>query len=188
MANIYKDIIAAVGNTPLVQVNKLIHGATVLAKLESRNPLASVKDRIGVAMIEAAERDGQDQARRRSSSSPPAATRASPWPSSVRPAGIAAADHAGLDEHRAAQGAQGAGRRARADPGGRGHEGRHQEGDGDRRGGAGGVHAAAVREPGQPGGPSQNDGRGDLARTPTARSTSSSPASAPAARSPASPR
>lgn len=59
MANIYKDIIAAVGNTPLVQVNKLIHGTTVLAKLESRNPLASVKDRIGVAMIEAAERAGK---------------------------------------------------------------------------------------------------------------------------------
>ena len=59
MANIFKDIIAAVGNTPLVQVNKLIHGATVLAKLESRNPLASVKDRIGVSMIDAAERDGK---------------------------------------------------------------------------------------------------------------------------------
>jgi cysteine synthase A len=59
MANIYKDILAAVGNTPLVRVNKLIQGTTVLAKLESRNPLASVKDRIGVAMIEAAERDGK---------------------------------------------------------------------------------------------------------------------------------
>lgn len=59
MSNIYRDIVAAVGNTPLIQVNKLIHGATVLAKLESRNPLASVKDRIGVAMIEAAEREGK---------------------------------------------------------------------------------------------------------------------------------
>jgi len=59
MAYIYRDIIAAVGNTPLVQVNKLIRGGTVLAKLESRNPLASVKDRIGVAMIDAAERAGK---------------------------------------------------------------------------------------------------------------------------------
>ncbi|OHB63864.1 MAG: cysteine synthase A [Planctomycetes bacterium RBG_13_62_9] len=59
MGNINKDIIATVGNTPLVQINKLIQGATVLAKLESRNPLASVKDRIGVAMIDAAERDGK---------------------------------------------------------------------------------------------------------------------------------
>ncbi len=59
MASIYEDITATVGNTPLVRVNKLIQGATVLAKLESRNPLASVKDRIGVAMIDAAERAGK---------------------------------------------------------------------------------------------------------------------------------
>lgn len=59
MSTIYKDIIAVVGNTPLVRVNKLVRGATVLAKLESRNPLASVKDRIGVAMIDAAERAGK---------------------------------------------------------------------------------------------------------------------------------
>jgi cysteine synthase A len=48
-----------VGKTPLVQVNKLIPGGTVLAKLESHNPLASVKDRIGVAMIDAAEKEGR---------------------------------------------------------------------------------------------------------------------------------
>ncbi len=59
MASTYKDIVATVGETPLVQVNKLIPGGTVLAKLESRNPLASVKDRIGVAMIDAAERAGK---------------------------------------------------------------------------------------------------------------------------------
>ena len=59
MAGAYEDIIASVGNTPLVRINKLIPGGTVWAKLESRNPLASVKDRIGVAMIEAAERAGQ---------------------------------------------------------------------------------------------------------------------------------
>jgi cysteine synthase A len=59
MAHTYKDIIATVGKTPLVQVNKLIPGGTVLAKLESHNPLASVKDRIGVAMIDAAERAGK---------------------------------------------------------------------------------------------------------------------------------
>jgi cysteine synthase A len=59
MAGIFRDITTVVGGTPLVQINKLIRGATVLAKLESRNPLASVKDRIGVAMIEAAERDGR---------------------------------------------------------------------------------------------------------------------------------
>lgn len=61
MARIYEDITQTVGNTPLVRVNKLMDGAQadVLAKLEFFNPLSSVKDRIGVAMIEAAERDGK---------------------------------------------------------------------------------------------------------------------------------
>lgn len=58
MKNIYQNITATVGRTPLVQVRKLAgKNATVLAKLESRNPLASVKDRIGVAMFDAAERE-----------------------------------------------------------------------------------------------------------------------------------
>ena len=56
MAGAYEDIIASVGNTPLVRINKLIPGGAVWAKLESRNPLSSVKDRIGVAMIDAASR------------------------------------------------------------------------------------------------------------------------------------
>jgi cysteine synthase A len=60
MTAIYQDITATVGRTPLVRVRKLTgSGATVLAKLESHNPLASVKDRIGVAMIDAAEREGK---------------------------------------------------------------------------------------------------------------------------------
>lgn len=60
MAGIFSDITRTIGNTPLVRINKLTKGlkATVLAKLESFNPLSSVKDRIGVAMIEAAEREG----------------------------------------------------------------------------------------------------------------------------------
>ena len=60
MARIYEDITKTIGNTPLVKINKLTEGAqaTVLAKLEFFNPLSSVKDRIGAAMIEAAEREG----------------------------------------------------------------------------------------------------------------------------------
>jgi len=60
MAKIYSDITKTVGNTPLVKINKLTQGtkAIVLAKLESFNPLSSVKDRIGVAMIEDAEKKG----------------------------------------------------------------------------------------------------------------------------------
>jgi cysteine synthase A len=56
---IYDDITQTIGHTPLVRVRKLVpSGATVLAKLESFNPMASVKDRIGLAMIETAERAG----------------------------------------------------------------------------------------------------------------------------------
>lgn len=60
MGKIFSDITKTIGNTPLVKINKLTEGigATVLAKLEFFNPLSSVKDRIGVAMIEAAEKDG----------------------------------------------------------------------------------------------------------------------------------
>ena len=59
MARIFDDIPRTIGNTPLVRVHKLIGGgATVLAKMESFNPMASVKDRIALAMIEAGEKDG----------------------------------------------------------------------------------------------------------------------------------
>lgn len=60
MARIYSDITKTIGNTPLVRINKLTRSlkVTMLAKLESFNPLSSVKDRIGVAMIEAAEKQG----------------------------------------------------------------------------------------------------------------------------------
>lgn len=61
MANIYEDITKTVGRTPLVRINKMAEGlsATILAKLEFFNPLSSVKDRIGVAMIEAGEKEGK---------------------------------------------------------------------------------------------------------------------------------
>jgi cysteine synthase A len=58
---IAKNVTDLVGRTPLVRLNKVSAGARaeVVVKLESLNPAASVKDRIGLAMIEAAERDGQ---------------------------------------------------------------------------------------------------------------------------------
>ncbi|MCX6689994.1 MAG: cysteine synthase A [Methanoregula sp.] len=60
MAKIYDNITATIGNTPLVRLNRITHGAvaTVLVKLESFNPMSSVKDRIGVSMLDAAERAG----------------------------------------------------------------------------------------------------------------------------------
>jgi len=60
MAKIYDDITKTIGNTPLVRLNRLTKGlaATVVVKVESFNPLSSVKDRLGVALIEDAERRG----------------------------------------------------------------------------------------------------------------------------------
>ncbi len=61
MGRIYDDITQTIGHTPLVRLNRITEGcgATVLAKLEFFNPLSSVKDRVGLAMIEAAERSGE---------------------------------------------------------------------------------------------------------------------------------
>ena len=61
MAKIYRDMTELVGRTPLLKINRLAEGAEaeVVAKLEFFNPFSSVKDRIGLAMIEAAERDGK---------------------------------------------------------------------------------------------------------------------------------
>jgi cysteine synthase A len=58
---IYDDITQTIGHTPLVRLRRVVGDskATVVAKLENFNPLWSVKDRIGVSMIEAAERDGK---------------------------------------------------------------------------------------------------------------------------------
>ena len=61
MARIYDDVTKLVGNTPLVRLNRLTEGAgaTVVGKLEFYNPASSVKDRIGVAIVDAAEASGE---------------------------------------------------------------------------------------------------------------------------------
>jgi cysteine synthase A len=60
MGRLYNNLVEVVGNTPLVRINRIIRSqATVYAKLEYMNPLASVKDRIAQSMIEAAEAAGQ---------------------------------------------------------------------------------------------------------------------------------
>jgi cysteine synthase A len=61
MMKMYESIVDSVGKTPLVRINRVLDGAgaRVLVKMESRNPLGSVKDRIAVAMIEGAEKQGR---------------------------------------------------------------------------------------------------------------------------------
>lgn len=61
MGRIFSDITWTIGNTPLVRLNHMTEGlhADVLAKVESFNPMGSVKDRIGLAMVEEAEREGK---------------------------------------------------------------------------------------------------------------------------------
>ena len=75
---IANDVTELIGNTPLVRIRRLAPngGAEILGKLEYHNPAHSVKDRIGLAMIEAAERAGMIKPDT-SSSNPPAATPAS---------------------------------------------------------------------------------------------------------------
>ncbi len=61
---IYEDITKSVGGTPLVRLRRVVDGkaAVVLAKVESANPLGSIKDRVAVAMVDDAERAGKLQA------------------------------------------------------------------------------------------------------------------------------
>ncbi len=60
MTTIFSDVTKVIGTTPMIQLRHITEGvnAPVFAKLEFQNPLGSVKDRIGIAMIEAAETKG----------------------------------------------------------------------------------------------------------------------------------
>ena len=188
-ARVASEASAAVGDTPLVRLRRLGEGlgAEVVAKLEYLNPGGSVKDRIGVAMIDAAERDGLLEPGRRDRRADQRQHRDRAG-DGLRGARLRArADPARGDEPRADQAAALLRRRGPRDA----FAGRDGRGDRARRADrrrARRVHAPAVLEPGQPRDPPAHDRRGDLARHSTARSTRSSPASAPAARSPASAR
>ncbi len=83
--DIKDTIIEAIGNTPMVRLHKTVRGLRpeLLAKVEFLNPGGSVKDRIGLGMIEAAEREGSCAPAARSSRAP-AATPAWAWRSPRR--------------------------------------------------------------------------------------------------------
>ena len=188
--SIAENITQLIGNTPLVRLRKVTEGAgaDVVAKLESFNPAGSVKDRIGVAMIDAAEKAGLIK---------PDTIILEPTSGNT---GIALAMVAAARgykcvltmpetmsiERRMLLRAYGA--ELVLTPGAGGHAGRHRQGRGTGQDRRPVFRPPAVRKPGEPGRPRRHHrGRG-VEATPTARSTSSSPESAPAAPSPESPR
>ena len=185
MAKIYDDVTQLIGNTPLVRINKLTKGsgAIVLAKLEFYNPANSVKDRLGVAIIDAAEKDG---------SLKPGGTivEATSGNTGIALAFVAAArgykvvltmpETMSL-ERRALLRAFGA--ELILTPGPAGMKGAVERVREDRGRAARRRPRPPVRERGQPRDSPQDHGRSRSGTTPTARWTSWSPASARAGRS-----
>ena len=188
MGRVYADNTESIGRTPLVRINHLAKGAgaTVLAKIEGRNPAYSVKCRIGAAMVWDGEKRGELKPGM-------AIVEATSGNTGIALAFAAAAR--GYEcvltmpetmTHGAAQGARRARREARPHARGRRDEGRGREGRG-----AGARRARAATS--SCGSSTTRRTRRSTRRrpaprsgtTPTARSTCSSPASAPAARSPA---
>ena len=164
---IREDITQCIGNTPLVRLRRMTKRcrATVLAKMESMNPLGSVKDRIAPAMLDAAERAGLLQ---------PGAVIVEPTsgntgiglaPGLRRPRLQAHRHHAGTHECRTTADAQGPGGQGAAHSVRERHVRRHP-----RRRTTGCpkprlLHAPTVQQPSQPGNPPPDHGRGDLRDT-----------------------
>ena len=187
---IANNVLELVGNTPMVRLNKVVPAgaAEVVGKMESLNPAGSVKDRIALNMIEAAEREGKLK---------PGDTIVEPTSGNT---GIGLAMVAAvkgyklivtMPEDMSLSAARPAGplRRAGcADAGDRRHDRRGVRGAGAAGEEQGLLHVPAVRQPAQPGDPPQTTALRDPGGDGRQASTRSWPASAPAARSPASAR
>ena len=188
---IFNDITETIGGTPLVRINRLIpkDQATVLAKCEFFNPLSSVKDRIGVAMIEAAEAGREDRQgdRHRRADQRQHGHRARVR---LRGQGLQADPHDAREsmsiERRRLLKALGA--QVVLTPAADGMRGSINKAEEILERAQEELHAAAVREPGQPRDPPPHDGRGDLAGHRRQGRHSRRRASARAGRSPAWPR
>ena len=171
----YADNSLSIGHTPLVRLNRVPGktSATILAKIEGRNPAYSVKCRIGAAMIWDAEEKGLIKAGHRDRG---AHQRQYRHRSGLRVRGPrlqADPHHARDHEHGAAQGAAVLWGQPDPHPGGRGHEGGHSRGrrDGGRRPREV-LPAPAVQEPGEPADPREDHRAGDLGRHRRRRPTS----------------
>ncbi len=190
MARIYGNITELIGNTPLVRLNRVNDAqATVVAKLEFFNPAGSVKDRIGLSMIEAAEQAGHDQARHDH------ADRADQRQHRHRPGlrrrrqGLPAdPDHARDHEPGAAQAAARLRRRAGADAGAEGMGGAIRRAEELAAETPNSFIPQQFKNPANPEVHRRDARPRRSGTTPTARSISWSPAWARAARSPAWPR
>ena len=182
---IYNNIVETVGHTPLVRLNHVTEGlhATVAVKCEFFNPLGSVKDRIGMAMIEAAERDGtinQDSVIVEPTSGNTGIALAFVCAAKGYKCILTMPETMSL-ERRTLLAMLGA--KLVLTPGAEGMKGAIAKATGDRQQHARRVHAAAVQQPGQPGDPPPDDRRGNLGGHRRQGGHFSSPPSARAGRS-----
>ena len=163
---IYDDITQTIGNTPLIRLRRVVGDAkaTVVAKLESFNPLWSVKDRIGVAMIDAAERDGKinkDTTIIEPTSGNTGIGLAFTCAARGYKLIVTMPETMSLERRRLLKAF---GAEVVLTPGEKGMNGAIAKAEELLASHAQFVHAAAVQEPGQPGDPSPDHGRGNLER------------------------